>query len=217
MENKIIKNDAETMPIPPFTDGSPTKLIIGTFPPHIDKWDYKFFFPNHVNRIWRTLGKVAYDECYELLHNNDEEAVNERKQILLKLNSAMVNIIYSCKRNEKKSALDNDLEIVGELHNIIDEILRPYQNITSIYLTSSSGKNSCVSLLKKHLNEHGINLNTKSSEKDRAGKIANPLIDTIEFEGRKIKVYSLFSPSPTAQRRGITEDILLQQYKIIQS
>lgn len=217
MENANTQNEPEIMPIPPFIDGNPTKLIIGTFPPSKGNWDYDFFFPNLKNKIWKTLGKVAYDENYELLHNNyDEDAVNERKQILQKLNSAMVNIIYSCKRKENKSALDNDLEDV-KVYEIIEKILRPYKNITSIYLTSSSGKNSCVSLLKKHLNEHGINLNTKSSEKDRAGKISNPFIDTIELDGRKINVYSLYSPSPTAQRRGITEDILLQQYKIINS
>ena len=211
-----MENETEILPIEAFTDGSPTKLIIGTFPPNKDKWDYKFFFPNHVNRIWKTLGKVAYDESYELFHNNNEEAVNERIQILQKLNSAMVNIIYSCKRKENKSALDNDLEDV-KVYEIIEKILRPYKKITSIYLTSSSGKNSCVSLLKKHLNKNGISLNTKSTEKTRAGKITNPFIDTIELDGRKINVYSLYSPSPTAQRRGITEEILLQQYEIINS
>ena len=94
-----------------------------------------------------------------------------------------------------------------KVYEIIEKILRPYKKITSIYLTSSSGKNSCVSLLKKHLNKNGISLNTKSTEKTRAGKITNPFIDTIELDGRKINVYSLYSPSPTAQRRGITEEI----------
>ena len=219
MENQNNKNDAETMPIPPFIDGNPTKLIIGTFPPSKGNWDYDFFFPNLKNKIWKTLGKVAYDENYELLHNNyDEDAVNERKQILLKLNSAMVNIIHSCLRIDVKgkSSLDENLK-VEKKHDILNDILMPNKNIEAIFLTSASGNNSCVSLLKEHLKENGIRLNTKSTEKTRAGKIKNPFIDTLELDGRKINVYSLYSPSPTAQRRGITEDILLEQYKIIKA
>lgn len=211
--------ELEIMPIPPFIDGNPTKLIIGTFPPSKGNWDYDFFFPNLKNRIWKTLGKVAYNESHELFYNNyNEDAVNERKQILLKLDAAMVNIIHSCIRKDinGKSSLDNDLK-VDKLQDIVNEILFPNKNIKSIFLTSSSGNNSCVSLLKEHLKENGISLNTKSTEKTRAGKIANPFIDTIELNGRKINVYSLYSPSPTAQRRGITEDILLQQYKTLKT
>lgn len=212
-----ILNSVERMPVPPFIEGNPTKLIVGTFPPHDTKWDFEFFFPNLQNRLWPTLAK--FTDIILLEPNGTKEwkinAVEERKSVLRAFNSSMVNIIQACKRNEGKSALDKDLEVVS-IQNILDEILKVTPSIKSIFLTSSSGKNSCLSLFKRHLKENNIEfMMSKERAKTREEKINNPLIGCFHFNGNKIKVYSLFSPSPTTKRAGINDDVLERQYRII--
>ncbi len=212
MENLPI----EILPILPFVEGHPTKLIIGTFPPHRSKWNFPFFFPNLQNRLWNILGRVAFGaENFSTQSNGfDEATVEERQAILRKLNAAMVNIIHSCSR-KGQSALDNDLN-VATLHPIVSEILEPHPTILEIFLTSGSGANSCLSLLKRHLKENRIPFEkTKASKNSREARIADPKIGSFELNGRRIAVYSLFSPSPTAQRSGITEAVLLQQYQVL--
>lgn len=210
-------NSMEFQPVLPFIEGKPTKLIVGTFPPHITKWDFDFFFPNLQNRLWPTLAKIA---TMKLTEPDDSEqwkisAVVERKTILNALNSGMVNIIQRCKRKEGISALDNDLEVLS-IHNILEEILMVNPTIKSIFLTSSSGKNSCLSLFKRHLKENSIEfILSNERAKTRESKINNPLIGGFHFKGNDIKVYSLYSPSPTTKRAGIKDDILESQYNII--
>jgi G:T/U-mismatch repair DNA glycosylase len=212
LENRPI----EILPIPPYVEGNPTKLIIGTFPPHQTRWNFAFFFPNLQNRLWNTLGRVAYGTPDFSTRNNgfDETAIEERQAILRELNAAMVNIVHTCSR-KGKSALDNDLYVVT-LHPIVTEILEPHPTILEIFLTSGSGANSCLSLLKRHLKEYRIPFQmTKASKTSREAQIVDPKIGFFELNGRRIEVYSLFSPSPTAQRSGITEAALLRQYQVL--
>jgi G:T/U-mismatch repair DNA glycosylase len=208
----------ETMPIPPFVEGSPKSLIIGTFPPAANRWDYPFFFPNKQNRLWNTLARVARsDENYRLADaENEAQEVEMRKQILRDLDAAMVNIIHQCSR-KNGSALDNDLEVL-QLENIVENILRKNANIQSIFLTSKSGKNSCLSLLKTHLAAHNIRLEMQHkapSTRDKQSQAPDQFAFTLD--GREIIVYSLFSPSPTSLRAGITEVALYRQYQIIRA
>ena len=212
MENRPI----ETLPILPYVVGHPTKLIIGTFPPHRSRWNFPFFFPNLQNRLWNTLGRVAYGAEDFSTRNNcfDQAAIEERQAILRKLNAAMVNIIHSCSR-KGQSALDNDLHVVT-LHPVVTEILEPHPTILEIFLTSGSGTNSCLSLLKRHLKENRIPFEkTKAPQKSREAQIMDPKIGSFTLNGRRIVVYSLFSPSPTSQRSGITEAVLLRQYQVL--
>ncbi len=203
----------ETMPILPFVEGHPAKLIIGTFPPHRSRWKYEFFFPNLQNRLWNTLGRVAHAQStYSVTCNAfDAAAVEERKGILRTLNAAMVNIIYSCHRKDG-SALDNDLTVI-DLHPIVSEILMPHPSITSIFLTSESGPNSCLSLLKRHLTAQGIRFHgIGGAKRSREERIEDPCCGHFFLEDRRIQVYSLYSPSPTAMRSGVTEEVLFRQY-----
>jgi G:T/U-mismatch repair DNA glycosylase len=208
----------ETMPIPPFLEGNPNALIIGTFPPAANRWDYPFFFPNKQNRLWNTLARVAKsDENFRLADaDNEAQEVEIRKEILRSLDVAMVNIIHQCSR-KNGSALDNDLEVF-QLENIVENILRKTSSIRALFLTSKSGKNSCLSLLRSHLAAHNIRLQIRHKATSIHDKrLQAPDQFAFTFDGREIMVYSLFSPSPTSLRAGITEAALYGQYQIIRS
>lgn len=218
MANAVDTFTEEFLPVPPFLEGHPLGLIIGTFPPARERWDYPFFFPNRQNRLWNTLARVARGDIQFALPALDDPGaeVEARKAILLQLDCAMVNIIRRCTR-KNGSALDNDLTVL-ELEDIVRGYLLPHPSIGRIYLTSLSGPNSCLSLLKRHLRQSGIPIRPhRRSDPTRQGKIADPLEFQFELAGRVILVYSLFSPSPTAMRSGITEQTLFNQYNIIRS
>lgn len=208
----------EFLPVPPFVEGRPQGLIIGTFPPARERWDYPFFFPNRQNRLWNTLARVAQGDMQLIQPVLSEPAaeVEARKAILRQLDCAMVNIIRRCTR-KNGSALDNDLTVL-EMEDIVQGYLLPNPSIERIYLTSLSGANSCLSLLKRHLRESGIPIRPhRRTDNSRQGKIADPKEFHFELKGRVIAVYSLFSPSPTAMRSGITKQVLFDQYKIIRT
>jgi G:T/U-mismatch repair DNA glycosylase len=203
----------ETMPVPPFLEGRPSALIIGTFPPSRERWDYPFFFPNKQNRLWNTLARVSRLEADYLLPDFADPAaeVAARQDILRSLDAAMVNIIQQCER-KNGSALDNDLRVLA-LEHIADDILRQHAGIERIFLTSMSGPNSCLSLLKRHLRDHRIQIRPfPKPGRTRAEKIEDPIVFSFDIYGRTISVYSLYSPSPTAMRAGITEADLYRQY-----
>ena len=204
--------------MPPFVEGKPQGLIIGTFPPARERWDYPFFFPNRQNRLWNTLARVVRDDpkfALPVLSESSAE-VETRKAILRQLNCAMVNIIRRCTR-KNGSALDNDLTVL-EMEDIVQGYLLPNSSIERIYLTSLSGTNSCLSLLKRHLRESSIPIRPhRRTDNSRQGKIEDPKEFHFELDKRSIAVYSLFSPSPTAMRSGITEQVLIDQYKIIRT
>ncbi len=126
----------------------------------------------------------------------------------------MVNIVHACIRKDG-SALDRDLTVLA-LQPILPEILAPHPTISKIFLTSASGANSCLGLLKRHLKVHNIALQPSADAgKSRLERLENPIWDSFEFDGRTVSVYSLYSPSPTAMRAGITEQDLYTQYNII--
>lgn len=202
--------------MPPFVEGAPRLLIIGTFPPAPVRWDYPFFFPNRQNRLWDTLARVVHDDAQYALPLQDapDHAVSLRKGLLRALDAGMVNIIRRCRR-KNGSALDNDLEVLA-LEDIVGGFLRPFPSIGAVVLTSAAGKNSCLSLLRRHLRQQGIPMRAAPSPaRDRAARLADPLAFTFALDGRELRVYSLYSPSPTAMRSGIKEADLFHQYQIL--
>lgn len=211
MANQL--NEREFIPVKPFIEKGQTQLIVGTFTPHKKFWNFNFFYPDYKNRLWNVLGKVAFGDNYQLDYTLDSlKAVEERKNILRKLNAGMVNIIESCTR-KNNSSLDNNLQDIT-LYNIIEVIVKPHSTITYIYLTGFSGKNSALSLFCKLLTHQNITLH-KIKHANNHSKIENPLYGLIKINNRTIYIYALYSPSPTALKAGITEELLVKQYQII--
>lgn len=50
-------------------------LILGSFPPHENKRDYEFYYPNKQNRFWKVLAKA---DKYSLKYFEGKSAVDER-------------------------------------------------------------------------------------------------------------------------------------------
>jgi G:T/U-mismatch repair DNA glycosylase len=175
-----------------------TCLIIGTFPPTTRNWSFDFFYPNIRNLFWRIIAQIS--NGHTLRHYHGPEAVAERKMLLGGLKVAITDMGHVIRRTRNNS-LDENLEIV--LHMDIFRILDENPGISRIILTSSSGPVSALRWFKQYLIQKGIQLPIRPGPK--------PLHNTIEYNGRIIRIAVLHSPSLRAANR-ISFEALCSMY-----
>ncbi|MBI3260026.1 MAG: hypothetical protein HYZ54_11200 [Ignavibacteriae bacterium] len=181
-----------------FAPANSKTLIIGTFPPTKRNWKYDFFYPNTANLFWRMMARIAKTE---LQHFSGEEAVNERRSILEKLDVAISDMGSIILRNEN-SSLDENLSIVEymDIFRILDE--NPL--ITKIICTSSSGKVSASKWFSEFLKNKELTHKFPKGQK--------PIKSEIMYNDRIIQVVIAYSPSARASNR-ISFERLVEIYR----
>lgn len=172
-------------------------LILGSFPPHGDKWTYPFYYPNAQNRFWRVLARIAQ---YELspAKGNPERAVRERQTVMEKLQTGVQNLGKTIQR-KGKSSLDTDIEIT-EFQDILG-IIRRHPELQRILLPGYSAKNSTFQAFKRYMETEGI-----------AFPVMRPGPETeftITVDGHTLECVVLYSTSTATK---IPEAIILQQF-----
>jgi G:T/U-mismatch repair DNA glycosylase len=125
-------------------------LILGTFPPHIRKRHYEFYYPNSQNRFWKVMAKIANTK---LSQNEGPQAVEERKRLMTQLKVGVQNIGKTILRGGVSSA-DQDIEIT-ESQDILG-IINENDSLQAILLTGYSGKTSTYGEFVKYLGKHRI-------------------------------------------------------------
>ncbi len=171
-------------------------LILGTFPPHSDKWHYEFYYPNSQNRFWNVMAKIANTE---LSINRGPQAVEERKRMMTQLEVGVQNIGKTILR-EGKSSADKDIEII-EFQDICG-IINENDSLQAILLTGYSNETSTYRSFVKYLAEKAIR-HSPLPEKVRAGYEF-----TAQF--RKPMTCIIGNSTSTAARRVRFESILEQ-------
>jgi G:T/U-mismatch repair DNA glycosylase len=136
-------------------------LILGTFPPHIKKRNYEFYYPNSQNRFWRVMAEIANTK---LSQNKGPQAVEERKRLMTQLKVGIQNIGKIIKRDGVSSA-DNDIEII-ESQDILG-IINENDSLQAILLTGYSGKTNTYGEFVKYLTKNQVQ--HSQPEKVRAG------------------------------------------------
>lgn len=162
-------------------------LIIGTFPTHKRNWAFEFFYPNSQNVFWEVIGSVFN---YTFQNHKDESAVEERKAFAKLHKIALTDMLAKAIR-EKDSSGDDQL-IPVELMDILS-ILKTNTSIHRLILTSRSGKNSALNLLRCHLIENKISFFESKNE--------NMLYGRFDSFGKQYNVIVPYSPSPRVIRR----------------
>lgn len=137
----------------------------------------------------------------DLQHFSGAEAVEERKQILTRLNVAITDMGLRVSRNGE-SSLDENLNAL-EYMDIL-EILNQNPHIDKIIFTSSSGKVSAFRWFLNYLKLKDII--------HKFPKGLKPLHSLFEYKGRSIKLVILYSPSRRAANR-ISFDKLTEMYR----
>jgi G:T/U-mismatch repair DNA glycosylase len=125
-------------------------LILGNFPPHSKRWDYKFFYPNKQNNFWKVLSILNGTPLKEM---KGDAAVQERQKIMRDLKVGIYNLARSIKR-KNKSARDTDIEILEYLD--IVSIIRKNTRLKKIILAGFAAKSSTARTFLNQLDEQHI-------------------------------------------------------------
>ncbi|XPV69086.1 MAG: uracil-DNA glycosylase family protein [Halarcobacter sp.] len=179
-------------PYKPFLNKDTKKIIVGTLPPprfcnkEFKTNDVDFCYGSKDNLLWKALDKI-YN--LNLPFENSKQAVNLRKEFLIKNQIGICDIVESCSR-EKVDASD-----IGMSKIILRDILgylKEYKNINTLIFTGGLCKNSPEYFFRKVLKEQNIRLKLISEN--------IPKQHLFEFDNRSFKTISLSSPSNAANR-----------------
>lgn len=67
----MLQRNIEHHPLKPFLPLNAKILMLGSFPPKVERWSMEFFYPNFINDMWRIVGLIFY--------NNKEHFVEGRR------------------------------------------------------------------------------------------------------------------------------------------
>jgi hypoxanthine-DNA glycosylase len=174
-------------------------LILGTFPPHIGKRHYEFYYPNSQNRFWKVMAEIANTR---LSQNRGPLAVEERKRLMTRLKVGVQNIGKTILRDGESSA-DKDIEITEfqDIRGIIEE----NDSLQVILLTGYSDKTSTYRSFVKYLEERGIQHSLLPEKVKADSKF------TAQFK-RPITCI-IGNSTSMAAARGVSSERLLEQFR----
>jgi len=171
--------DPEIHPMRPFLPGSSRILLLGSFPPPVNRWSMDFYYPNFQNDMWRIMGLIFYNNP---LYFIKEKAFDKER------------ITTFCK--EKGIALyDTAMRIVRGSGNASDKFLEVLQpiDIENVLTRLPGCKTVAVTGQKA-----GETLLEVIRENGYAGKLSLPAMGnyiTFLFRERTVKLYRMPSTS----------------------
>jgi len=179
-------------PYSPFINKDSTKLIVGTLPPprfstgELLEKDVDFCYGSYYNSLWLFIDKIHQ---LNLKYDNSIEAIEQRKQFLIKQRIGVCDIVESCMR-EKIDASDLGMQQIV-LRNLIG-YLRLFPKIDTLLFTGGNSKNGPEYFFRKHISDHHLKMEIVSNEV--------PRIHQFILDKRPIKTVSLTSASGSANR-----------------
>jgi G:T/U-mismatch repair DNA glycosylase len=177
-------------PYQPFIQKDTTKLIVGTLPPprfstgELLEKDVDFCYGSYYNSLWLFIDKI---HNLGLRYDNSQEAIDERKQFLIKHKIGVCDIVESAER-EKIDASDLGMQNIV-LRDVIG-YLKQFPNIDTLLFTGGNSKNGPEYFFRKHIKDYNIKLQLISNEV--------PRIHEFLIDKRKVKTVSLTSGSGAA-------------------
>ncbi|MEH6537634.1 MAG: uracil-DNA glycosylase family protein [Psychroserpens sp.] len=177
-------------PYAPFIKDGTTKLIVGTLPPprfstgELLEKDVDFCYGSYYNSLWLFI-----DEIHQLglRYDNSREAINERKQFLIKQKIGVCDIVESAER-EKIDASDLGMKNI-KLRDVIG-YLKQSPKIDTLLFTGGNSKNGPEYFFRRHLKDYSKKLELVYNEV--------PRIHQFDLDERLIKTVSLTSGSGAA-------------------
>ena len=179
-------------PYLPFIQEDTKKLIVGTLPPprfstgELLEKDVDFCYGSYYNSLWLYIDKI---HDLKLRYDNSLEAIEERKQFLIKHKIGICDIVESAHR-EKIDASDLGMTNI-KLRDIIG-YLKQFINIETLLFTGGNSKNGPEYFFRQHIRGYKISLKVISKEV--------PRIHSFQLENRTIETVSLTSASGSANR-----------------
>ena len=185
-------------PYQPFIKSDTTKLIVGTLPPprfstgELLEKDVDFCYGSYYNSLWLFIDKT---HNLGLRYDNSQDAIDERKDFLIKHKIGVCDIVGSAER-KKIDASDLGMNNI-KLRNVIG-YLKEYPNIGTLLFTGGNSKNGPEYFFRKHIKDYKIKLEVVSNVVPRIHQFIMPSEKHESQTERKIKTVSLTSGSGAA-------------------
>ncbi len=111
----------ETHPWPPFVPNGAKILILGTFPPGVNRHAIDFYYPNPINDFWRIMGLIFYGDKMALFDDKSGVFDITRIKDFLTERGIALNDTVRRARRLKGNASDKFLEVVEAvpLHDLL--------------------------------------------------------------------------------------------------
>jgi G:T/U-mismatch repair DNA glycosylase len=188
-------------PYKPFIPKHTTKLIVGTLPPprfstgNLLEKDVNFCYGSYYNSLWLYIDKI---HNLGLRYDNSTEAIDERKQFLIKHKIGICDIVESAER-EKIDASDLGMKNI-KLRDVI-AYLKQYPKVNTLLFTGGNSKNGPEYFFRKHLKDYNLKLKLVSNEIPRIHQFVIPSEAKESVKSKRtIKTISLTSASGSANR-----------------
>jgi len=185
-------------PYKPFIKENTTKLIVGTLPPprfstgKLLEKDVDFCYGSYYNSLWLFIDEI---HNLGLRFNNSQEAIDERKQFLIKHKIGVCDIVESAER-KKIDASDLGMKNI-KLRDILG-YLKQYPKVETLLFTGGNSKNGPEYFFRKHLKDYSLKLELVSNEIPRVHKFNLYNSEQSEESQRIVKTVSLTSGSGAA-------------------
>lgn len=136
-----------------FYDFKPMKvLVLGSFPPHQNRYAFPFYYPNKQNRFWKVMEIISGIPLNPDL-SDVERAVAERKSIMRKLQMGIHDVALEIRR-KGNSSLDSDIEILK--YQDIISIVENHPELERIVLLGFSAKSSAAQSFLRYIEAQKI-------------------------------------------------------------
>lgn len=197
-------------PYEPYIHNDTEKLIVGTLPPprfstdDLLEKDVNFCYGSYYNSLWLFIDKI-YN--LKLRYDNSQEAIEQRKQFLIKHKIGVCDIVDSCER-QKIDASDLGMQNI-QLRDLIG-YLHKYPSVHTILFIGGNSKNGPEYFFRRHIKPYNIKLEVVSDTVPRihqfdlslVEKTRHAELDSVSHQhtSRIIKTVSLTSSSGAANR-----------------
>jgi G:T/U-mismatch repair DNA glycosylase len=176
-----------------------TRLFIGTFPTDVSNRKHDFFYSSATNRFWDTISTLSGTDRNML---KGQDGIDQKRKILDKLKLGLTDM---GKRVYRQMGSSNDHSLFPIEFMDIIQLLEDHPTINTLIVSGERSGNSSLSWFSTYCNLNRISLDLK--------KLKNRNVTDIEIAGRRLMVRKAYSPSRAA--RGISDDKLLENYKLI--
>jgi G:T/U-mismatch repair DNA glycosylase len=132
----------ETHPLPPFLPPNAKLLMLGTFPPPLNRWAMDFYYPNFQNDMWRIFGLAFFDDKNHFMATDSKKFDRLSLEKFLRNKGIALSDIAVKVRRLKGNASDQFLEIV-EKTNLVAML----EKITDCRAIMTAGEKAASTLL----------------------------------------------------------------------
>lgn len=172
----MTESEIETHPFPPLLPPHATVMMMGTFPPKLEKRCMSFHYPNFQNDMWRIYGLVFFNDAQYFQVPNEKRFDAERiKAFLNERGIASCPTVIKAIRTQN-NASDKFLNIVEVVD--LKSVLEKMPNCRWLFTTGGKATEALFRLIPEKLKEPKT----------------NEYID-FPFQGRELKLYRLPSTS----------------------